>query len=328
MCPWERASLPLLMGKMALYFWVREESRGLQVPKNCCCCLDLWIAAVFMASSWKSWGKKRKRFQVRCWSPPGEWCAYPNHWRKQHPEVPFFGKGDSKRPAALEREALAPRQSAAGGSPRLPSGQRGCWTASGSTHMALCFQPRPLGRPTALGVTWARPSSLLAGDLPSRCLRRQRPRCSGPAAAPLRPDLPGDQVRGRSGDVMVPEAGRRLPRRGTGRLGGGCARVRGAAAAGALPGRAWLRVSVPGLRGRLERGRCGARPWSAAGRGAAAGRGVSDRGAGRAGGRLLNAGPLQQVSVYFVLCWLLYEQMKGFLLQRTRAGEMCSVQSN
>jgi len=44
------------------------------------------------------------------------------------------------------------------------------------------------------------------------------------AAAPLRPDLPGDQVRGRSGDVMVPEAGPwlpRSPRRGTGLGGGG-----------------------------------------------------------------------------------------------------------
>lgn len=48
-------------------------------------------------------------------------------------------------------------------------------------------------------------------------------------------------------------------------------------------------------------------------------------GTGR-GGSLLSAGPLQQVSVDFVLCWRLDKRMQGFLLQQTTLEKRGCVQ--
>lgn len=142
----------------------------------------------------------------------------------------------------------------------FPAGTGGCWKASGSTHMALRFQPRPLGKPTGSG----RPSVTVSAEAAASPLPPRRCRCPF-KARPARGSGAGPERwrHGAGGGTAAP-----APRDGTGRdSGGGCARVCGAVAAAALPGRAWPRVSVPGPWGRLERGRCGARPWSAAGRG-------------------------------------------------------------
>lgn len=83
---------------------------------------------------------------------------------------------------------------------------------------------------------------------------------------------------------------------------------RGPAAAGGGRARRELPVRSAALGARRER----------AGRAAAGGQG----GLNTAGSRCRESGgkacPLQQVSLYLVLGWLLYKQMKGFLLQQTR----------
>lgn len=133
---------------------------------------------------------------------------------------------------------------------------------------------------------------LPTATLPWR-LWKQQPLYPGLAAASLRPDLPGDQVRGRSGDVMVPEAGPwlrlqlpRYPRRGTGqrrlctcvRDGGGAVLRMGPVRSG--PVRSSLLVSVPEPRESVERCRWGARPRKRGGSGRdglrRVGQGVSD----------------------------------------------------
>lgn len=143
------------------------------------------------------------------------------------PEVTFSREEGSRCPAALERVALVPRAER-GQRISLPFNrwEERCGRASSSTHVALRL--RPPGRLTGSGCYLSAAVFVTArsglATLPSRWLWRQRPHSSGLAAAPLRPDLPGDQVRGRSGDVMVPEAGPwlplpRCPRRGTGQQG-------------------------------------------------------------------------------------------------------------